>query len=647
MRVNVKHSVGLSLLVLALMGCSQREADDALDGYTAQCSETGSARNTMSTKLVGQPFSMDVALIDKKTGALATLTNDLLGQVTSVTADLTEATSQAACEDGIAAIADLNVGGVVRSVLNLTKNLTSKQTLSNLSVSQPHKQLYCRANILSSLGNLTRKCAAASFAVRPANFVLEVVEPAGIKKVGGNMIVAAGEGGNAASAKASFTLKVKAVGLNNTLNALTGFTGSTLNLDLTNGAGLLKLAALNKPGSDASAGNLSVKGVLSPASFVFNNGEATAKLTYSEVGFLRLDQGALLDPLYAKSDADAGRCVANSTSNTPNAQGQIGCLVGSTLASLPIKFVPFKLKVASPVTKTVENAANTCNRFAYFGGELTTAFALQAVNSAGNVTRNYSKTSGLALFNAADYDNYNIPDATARNSLNQNVTIGFDKSTANNAITATDWVEGATNITLKHRSDRPLLPVLPTQLTLKASPTDGEIDTTGVPADNMSTAVEFRYGRVKLSNAYGSETMPLTYEVRADYFKDNAWALNSDDSCSMVSADMFKVETPTDQPKNKITQCRSTLGVKNAGVFNGGVAQVNITPPGNGNNGWFYVTMKQDENAASNDEACVTGVGRIKAKVLNATPQFGRVNPEKALVSFGQYKSKMIYSGEQ
>lgn len=650
MRTLKNDSVLLSLLVLCIVGCSGngQSIEDALKDYNAQCSDTGTSNNSVNTKLVGQTFNVDIALVDKQSGVLASLTNDALSQINTISADMTETTSQAACESGSAGLSDLSAGGVARSVLGLVKNLNSKQTLSNLSVSQPHKQIYCRANIVSTAGNLYRKCALASFAARPANFAMDVIEPAGIKKAAdGSMIVAAGEGGQAANPKSIFTLRVKAVGLNNSVNALTSFATSPLSLNLSSGQGLAKLFPLNKLGTNNQAAALDVKGLLSPATFTFINGEASAQLTYSEVGYLNIDQGALVDTAFAKLDADTGKCVAGDTSNTPNAQGKIGCVIGSTLARLPIKFVPYQLKVESPVTKTVADPSNSCSKFAYFGGEVTTDFTLKAVNSVGNVTKNYNKSSGLAIFNATDYSKYNIPVVTVKNSLNQDTQISFQKADATNAITASDWVNGVSQVSLKHQVSRPVLPVLPATLAIKATPTDGEVDTASLSADNMSSVVEYRYGKVKLANAYGSETMALNYQVDAQYYKNNTWVLNLDDSCTTISGDMFKVVMPTDNPRNKMAKCRSTLGVKNSGTFNGGHAYMSFTAPGHGSNGWFYITLKQDGSTAGDDEACVTGLGRIKAKVKNAVPQFGNQNSNTAMVSFGQYKSKMIYSGEQ
>lgn len=639
------------IVIVTVMGCGPQEFSDALKPYTVRCYDAGTSNSSMNTKVVNQSFNMNVSFVDTATGQLASIPSNALSYIGSLNLEFTAASDQSACEAGSARISSLsqvNQSGVVNEVLGLQNSVSHTQTLNNLRVSQPHQSLYCRVNIFDTDGNIYRKCSLnnARFAVRPANFVLEAVEPANPRKSGGNLLVAAGEGGSSADAKARLTLRARAVGLGNTAT-LTGFTGASATMDLTTTTGLARLVALNKVGTDAQATNLSVKGILSPASFAFSSGQATATVSYSEVGFINLDAGALVESGFAKADADAGRCDPNSMSNTPNVQGRVGCMIGSTIAQLPVKFVPFRLSASSPTTKTVDNPTNTCNRFAYYGGDLTTGFRLTALNSAGNVTRNYSNASGLAMFDATNYANYNVASTTALNASNQNVAINFDKSDVNNAISATSWVNGSSDVSIKLKSNRPVSPIVPTQLTIRATPTDAEINTTGLTPDAISIPIEFRYGRVKLNNAYGSETMALNYEVDAQYFKNNTWTLNADDGCSTISADMFKVETPTDTHKNKLSQCGSTMKVINSGLFNGGHAQLSMTAPGNGNNGWFYISMKQDGLNRDDDIACVTGQGRIKAKSVNVTPQFGLFNTAKAMVSFGQYKSKMIYSGEQ
>lgn len=644
MKQNVFGALGWLLSLLLVSGCSQNKIENEIASYAAQCRDAGTSNVGVNTKLTGQNFHLEVALLDSN-GALVNITNDQLRYVQTVNTDFTESGTQAACESGASAITDLRVGGVAATAVNLAKTTNSRQTVFNLSLAQPHLKLFCRVNVLTTDGTWYRKCAPATFATRPASFVFEVVEPIAPRKINGQLLVAAGEGGASTHSKSSFTLKAKAVNANNT--TLTGFSGHSTSLNLTTTAGLNKLLVFNKVGSDATASALAVKGILSPATFTFANGEATARLSYSEVGFIRMDQDAMTHASLTTEDANNGRCVANSTSNVVNAQGRIGCLIGSQLFNVPIKYVPFQLKADNIVTKTVDNAANSCARFAYFGGEVTSQFRLRAMNSVGNVTRNYHRAAGLAVFNPSEFAQYQVANTSVTNHLNQPVSIAFNAANASNPITATDWVDGATTVSIKFRSDRPLQPLVPTLIEIKAKPADVEMDSTGLVAERITTPLEFRYGRLKLWNAYGAETLPLHYEVDAQFYRNNSWVLNSDDACSTLQATMLKIETPTDNARNRLPLCGSTVAAQNNGVFAGGHAKFNFSAPGHGAHGWMYLSVKQDGINRDTDAACVTGLGRVKADTVNATPQFGAVNSDKVLISFGQYKSKAIYTGEQ
>ncbi len=63
-----------------------------------------------------------------------------------------------------------------------------------------------------------------------------------------------------------------------------------------------------------------------------------------------------------------------------------------------------------------------------------------------------------------------------------------------------------------------------------------------IDADSVSSAgyaegsTALRSGRLRLSNAFGSEKSPLALAVQAQYWSGNAWVLNSADNCSVVPA---------------------------------------------------------------------------------------------------------------
>ncbi|MFB1033917.1 MAG: hypothetical protein QMC38_01080, partial [Sinobacterium sp.] len=58
-----------------------------------------------------------------------------------------------------------------------------------------------------------------------------------------------------------------------------------------------------------------------------------------------------------------------------------------------------------------------------------------------------------------------------------------------------------------------------------------------LPAKNIS-GTEMRYGRLSLESTYGPETEPLNVPIKAEYFKNNQWLLNTDDNCTSIAFDL-------------------------------------------------------------------------------------------------------------
>ena len=76
-----------------------------------------------------------------------------------------------------------------------------------------------------------------------------------------------------------------------------------------------------------------------------------------------------------------------------------------------------------------------------------------------------------------------------------------------------------------------------TKLTPEKLLTVRAIDADGVSSSGYTEgSTLLRSGRLKLSNAFGSEKSPLLLAVQAQYWSGNAWVLNSADSCSVMPA---------------------------------------------------------------------------------------------------------------
>ena len=656
----------LMLLLPLLNSCSGPS-----DAYTFRCTEVGTDVSVGPyTKLAGTSFSLDavalyngapltrnllevnlLGLVSLSIGpnglSLTLLGIPLLGTASKPTGvlDFVETTSQASCESGIAGISDLPSPVYPLSYDTLYSSTTStspiRQTVTGINIPNTHKTLMCRATVVYS-GTTYRKCGAVTFATRPHHFDL------------------ASSNANADAAGASVTATPS-------YKSGTGTTAGTLfNLAATakNAAGTTLTSYNGTPtvvstGIAAHSGAVRA-GTLSPSSFsAASSGVASGNFSYSEVGYFKVTSGGLRDDTYTATDQSSSRCISGSSSNTLSG-GKYGCNAGSVVDSSYFgRFIPYGF-VTTPVSAsgTCNVASSTSTTTPYFGGEFTTTFYVRAANDALVTTQNYTYNA-VAASNFAKFSQGSI-GTTYANYQFQSVALTNPTSTATLSqgsaapTFVSNWLSGQATVRATHRISRPTNPTLPQTLIIRALPTDTEASSplaylttdsskvadTGADSANLLT---FRYGRLRLYNAYGAETMPLSYAVLAQYWNGTRWATNIADSCSQISANMLKMRFPV-ATKNQLFACDTSVSVQGAGKFSSGIASLRFSAPGNAHHGWVYVSLKQDA-ADTSASSCVSGAA-VSAVVSNQS-QFGYANSEEALVSFGQYKSRLIYSGEQ
>lgn len=95
-----------------------------------------------------------------------------------------------------------------------------------------------------------------------------------------------------------------------------------------------------------------------------------------------------------------------------------------------------------------------------------------------------------------------------------------------------------------------------------------------------------RYGRMKLSNAHGSELLPLPINVIAQYWNGTAYVTNTLDNNSTFAAVIF-----SNYQKNLAAGETIVVTPPASTVFTGGVAGYRLTAPGAGNNGSVDMTV--------------------------------------------------------
>jgi len=238
-------------------------------------------------------------------------------------------------------------------------------------------------------------------------------------------------------------------------------------------------------------------GVFSGSLAAFTNGVASAatpaRFSWSEVGV---------------GDLTASIGGGNYLGSGLNATGS----TGSTGALGP--FIPSHFDVS---------ASNACGVFTYSGQPIGTSgspLMIRARNATGALTENYDGSNPTAGLNFAKP--VNLSDATGTVPGSWNGT---------QAVLASSFVRGEASLTAPTFTFTNKL-TAPTMLTVRATEGSGG---NGVSSSGHSEGVvALRSGRLRLSNAFGTERSNLQMPVQTQHWSPKGWIQSSDDNCTVV-----------------------------------------------------------------------------------------------------------------
>lgn len=204
-------------------------------------------------------------------------------------------------------------------------------------------------------------------------------------------------------------------------------------------------------------------------------------------------------------------------------------------------------------------ATESCaSPFSYLGEDFKTRFVLSARNAANAVTQNY--TGGFAKLGLGTWGNFGF----SAGGLPAGSTLG-----AGGTAPSGTWNNGTAQVTAHHKASRPATPVAPgTSVTVNALPVDGDGVTLPAAVQTHAGATALRYGRLRLSNVYGSAA-PLSMPVEAQYWSNVSWVRNADDNCTPLAAANLLL-TP------------AGWTVSAPGTLAGGAGNILLTPTGPG-----------------------------------------------------------------
>lgn len=560
---------------------------------------------TIYTKLVSTAFKLNIAALNNS----QIQTTYAAGSNKSVTVKLVDNTDGACVLNSsqpnycsATCKAKTAVTGGSQTLTFAASNAGQQQTAA-FTLAAPYKNL---AVIVGD--GTTTACSTDAFSVRPLSFT--GVSTSGTGTTANN---------TALTGAPSFRAGTDAF----LLTATTGVVGYT---------GTPKI----DPTGMAADGTGWVVGAFTPSAFpaaTAGTGAASASFVYGEVGHFSFNGVApciatgnpsgcsdtsvrgIYDNDWTTADSGAtGDCVAGSYSNTKNASGKYGCLFG--LQANSAKFGRFRPDHYTVVSGSVTASCTAgANSFTYMGqSAMNVAFVVNAFNGSNAVTTNYSNSATMTPVYPVT-----APTLVAEDQASAN--LGCDLGSRVSALPSALWTAGSYTVASTTSSfSRPTVVPAVLDISTPANCTannaqvagpfwsldvgvrmvDGDsagLNTSGSNAADMNASSATAcsgsgcnarkigttaqiLGRLHLFNAYGSDLLPLLVPVRAEYFNGGVWTLNSNDSCTAVSAATVALGNVTPAASSSLAVSVPPTGVATvpAATLMGGVTNLRITP---------------------------------------------------------------------
>jgi MSHA biogenesis protein MshQ len=401
-----------------------------------------------------------------------------------------------------------------------------------------------------------------------------------------NFTVSSTANADNAGASTTATPIVKA-GSNFSLTAATGLTGyngtpSIDNTKLSAHSGAVQVGTLTGNFNAASAGTAT-----------------GAAFSYGEVGYFRFAANGVYDDTFTAVDSALGDCASGFTASGT----KYGCSFGNTASTNYFgRFIPDHFD-------TVVTQGCSTGGFTYSAQPFNAT--VTARNISGTATQNYDGSSNFAK-------TVTLSDANA-----------VAGSLTPASITASAFTAGIANATPAFAFTS--AKTAPATIKLHA------LDTDNVASSATEGTANIRSGRLKLQNAYGSELLPLSIPLEAQYWNGTSYIRNQQDNCTTLPASSIAMANY----KNNLIACETQIGYSSgSGAFVNGVSKyLRLTKPGAGNNGSVDLTLNL--NSASGN-TCNTATSSSASTA--SIPWFG-ANPISR-ATFGIFKTPIIYMRE-
>ncbi len=400
---------------------------------------------------------------------------------------------------------------------------------------------------LDATDTLTSTHGTSSFVAYPVSFILSAIQ----RSSDGLPNPAANNGSGAKFVKAgeNFSATVRAT---NALGNTTPNFGRELPAESVKLSGSL-LIDPNLTNNPMVNGNFGA----------FTNGSASGStFTWNEVGIITLTPA-----LFSSSYLGTGVNVTGTPSTN----------VGRFYAH-HFGFTPH------PTNPLLNRADTTCSAciFTYMGERLDAQFSLSAQALNNNTTQNYQGAfAKLNLTTASNPLGFGAVDGatflTTRLSIAAPASGSFIQGVASNISAPLTFTRGTTPDGPYNTLRIGIAPIDADGAALGTYDLDTDTTIVGNEHGFLGTTI-MRYGRLRLSNAHGSELLPLPIPVVTQYWNGSGYLTNRDDNDTILSVGNIVFSNYQKNLNSGETTATSPSFVNGAG-------QIILSAPGTGNNG--------------------------------------------------------------
>lgn len=461
----------------------------------------GTTTGVITTKIAGTTFGLDVIALTSATPA--TVHTSFTG---AVKVELVNADSSATCS------AMTNIQTVAASYTFVAAD-KGRHRFTGISQLNAYRNVQVRISYPASAPTKVA-CSTDAFAIRPNSFVVQATDNSW-STAGTNRMLTAATATGTPTHKAGQPFTLTVTPYNSIGNASGNITSNYIGTPVATASCIL-------PASNCVDGDLSV------GSFAISSGVATSTTaSYSEAGAFSL---SVSDATFAQVDAADGTTVSQRTINSSPVS------VG--------RFVPdhFVTSVSSNGT-----FAHSCSTFTYNGQALNYAvnahpmLSVTAYNGAvsPSITQNY--TGSLNKLTAGSF-NLIAPtgDALQKGVDNQNklqLSATLDTpALSDNGNGTLSLILGNDRYTYSREANALIAPFNNSIVISVSSITDSDgVSASTTPMSLQPAGEPIRYGRIKLTNANGSDLADLQVPMQAEYFDGNNFVTNPLDSCSVAA----------------------------------------------------------------------------------------------------------------